>query len=370
MNLKFVKCVLSTYIITIIISIYQVHAADYTIIDLGTLGGTYSAGENINNYGHVTGSSKLNGDAETHAFLYDGSSMLDLGILSVTDVNSYGNGINDSGQVTGFSAAVNYYENDTDYKAFIYDNGNMQNLNELLPISCNLRSKGYDINNSGQSTGYCAYAVDDIWDTEEVHAFFYDGSIMHDLSILGANSKGYAINNNGHITGYTRISYPDFHAFIYNGTSIHDLGTLGGQHSHGHDINDSGQVTGGSWITGDSDYHAFFYDGADMHDLGTLGGEYSSGQGINSYGHVVGRSELVSDDEYSAYLYDGTTMRDLCELTDCKNSGWTSLSIAKSINDHGDITGSGEINGETHAFLAIAHTETVAITSIIYLLLQ
>jgi len=353
MSIKSILCAISTCSFITFTSINNVYAVDYQIIDLGTLGGTYSSGESINKDGQVTGKSQISGDSANHAFLYDSNSMQSLGLLAPTDVNSYGNGINDNGQITGYSADIDYYGNDTAYQAFIYDLGSMQNLNALLPTTCNLRSKAYDINNSGQVTGYCAYYVDNIWDTEEVHAFFYDGSTMHELSILGNNSKGYAINNNGHITGYTRLPYPDFHAFIYNGTSIRDLGTLGGQHSHGVDINDSGQVTGGSWITGDDDYHAFFYDGNKMHDLGTLGGENSEGEGINSSGHVVGRSQLTGG-EYIAFLYADNRMLDLCVLTNCTTNGWSSLTFAKSINDRGDITGSGIINNETHAFVILA----------------
>ncbi len=44
--------------------------------DLGTLGGLDSQGYAINNQGQVVGKSSLPGDEVTHAFLYDGSSML------------------------------------------------------------------------------------------------------------------------------------------------------------------------------------------------------------------------------------------------------------------------------------------------------
>src|SRR5688500_6265601 len=72
----------------------------YTVADLGTLGGTSSIGWGINASGQVTGQSYTTGDAETHAFLYDGA-MHDLGTLGGTF--SSGAGINDSGQVTGQS---------------------------------------------------------------------------------------------------------------------------------------------------------------------------------------------------------------------------------------------------------------------------
>ena len=90
-----------------------------------------------------------------------------------------------------------------------------------------------------------------------------------------------------------------------------------------------------------------------MIDLGSIGGPdtNSYANGINNSGHVVGRSQLANG-EYVAFLYDGNTMLNLCELTDCTARGWTQLAGAQDINDQGDITGYGVINGETHAFLA------------------
>ena len=71
----------------------------YTVTDLGTLGGTDSYAYGINASGQVVGYCHTTGNAADHAFLYSGSTMTDLGTLGGTD--SYANGINDSGQVVG-----------------------------------------------------------------------------------------------------------------------------------------------------------------------------------------------------------------------------------------------------------------------------
>ena len=52
-----------------------------TMVDLGTLGGTRSVGLAINASGQVAGGATIAGNAAQHAFLWDGTTMLDLGTL-------------------------------------------------------------------------------------------------------------------------------------------------------------------------------------------------------------------------------------------------------------------------------------------------
>jgi probable HAF family extracellular repeat protein len=73
--------------------------------DLGTLGGTDSSAMGINASGQVVGFSDTAGDAAQHAFLYDGSAMIDLNTLidPASDWTlSYARGINDAGQIVGY----------------------------------------------------------------------------------------------------------------------------------------------------------------------------------------------------------------------------------------------------------------------------
>jgi len=125
-----------------------------------------------------------------------------------------------------------------------------------------------------------------------------------------------------------------------------DLGTLDSGRSTGataNGINDSGQIVGNS-TCGSSCIHAVLWTASGMQDLGTLSGaSVSSANAISIHGQVVGEAG-------SAFVWSQATgMQDLNTLID-PNSGWT-LMWAFAINDSGQITGSGTINGQTHAYL-------------------
>jgi len=71
----------------------------YSITDLGTLGGRWSHANAINDHGAVVGwSTTAEGDA--HAFLYDGAFMTDLGTMGGSF--SITSDINNSGHVVGY----------------------------------------------------------------------------------------------------------------------------------------------------------------------------------------------------------------------------------------------------------------------------
>ena len=313
----------------------------YTITDLGTLGGVESWARGINNSGQVVGWSDLPGYTATHAFLYDGTSMHDLGTLGGT--NSWAYGINNSGQVVGASDTAGSQQH-----AFLYSGGTMHDLGTLGGTY----SSAYGINDSGQVVGMSESTG------PQGHAFLYSGGTMHDLGTLGGSySSAYGINNSGQASGTAGNNpYTALHAFLYSGGTMHDLGTLGGSESWGYGINNSGQVVGMSFITGNTFTHAFLYDGTSMHDLGTLGGTVSEAYAINNFGWVVGMSEYTGD---TPFLYDGTSMHNLNTLIP-SSSGWF-LEDAWGINDHGQIVGRGIINGKPHVFLM---TPTISYTAL------
>ncbi|MDE2262741.1 MAG: DUF3466 family protein [Gammaproteobacteria bacterium] len=107
------------------------HAVEWqngAITDLGGLQGShYSSASSINDNGDVVGGSRTDqsSGAPTHAFLYRQGAMTDLGTLA-GDTNSSADSINDSGQIVGSSQSA------TANRAFLYENGQIYDLNGLI----------------------------------------------------------------------------------------------------------------------------------------------------------------------------------------------------------------------------------------------
>jgi probable HAF family extracellular repeat protein len=177
--------------------------------DLGTLGGALSYSQGINDSGQVVGFSQISA-GNYHAFLYDGTTMHDLGTLG--GPYSYANGINSSGQVVGES-----YTSDFSSHAFLYDGTTMHDLGTLGGLS----STAFGINDLGQVVG-----ADYFVEYSGTHAFLYDGTTTYDLNdLLAADSLGWtifearAINNSGQIAATGRDSSGHTHALLLNPVS-------------------------------------------------------------------------------------------------------------------------------------------------------
>jgi probable HAF family extracellular repeat protein len=111
------------------------------MLDLGTLAGDFSYGMFISSNNHIAGYSTISDDNDrVHAFLYDGSSMIDLGSLggaSMESDRSFALGVNANDEVVGYSylppaKVVGGLTPKIQQVAFVYRNGLMTDLNELI----------------------------------------------------------------------------------------------------------------------------------------------------------------------------------------------------------------------------------------------
>jgi probable HAF family extracellular repeat protein len=137
----------------------------------------------------------------------------------------------------------------------------------------------------------------------------------------------------------TGASAQQIHSYLIdlNSKTVIDIGTFGGN-SYAFDINDAGQVAGGSETAGDDVHHAFITgpDGMGMRDLGTLGGTNSGANGINDAGQVVGESDTPGGPAHAFITGpNGAGMMDLNSLVDVPRG--VILTQATGINNAGQV---------------------------------
>lgn len=321
-------------------------AASFTIADIGSFSTDYGATvTDINNAGQVVGYS-YDGTGNA-AFVYSGGTLVNLrsslapfGTIrgsSLYTTHSYAQGINESGQVVGYTAFTD------PTVGFSWSNGVATDLGVINNYPTAPRA----VNGSGQIVSNNVYS-----------GLYNPGS---GWTTLPGTWLPTALNDAGLQGGSLYLGYA-YHAALRTADgTITDLDPLGGN-GNVNEINASGQAAG-TRFNGAGE-RGFFWNGTAMQDIGLLytppGGfnTYSGAEGINASGHVVGYSDTspvnnafncLSGSRHAVLFRDGT-LTDLNSLIDL-SSGWC-LQYASAINDSGQIAGSGiSPNGKVHAFL-------------------
>ena len=309
---------------------------DLVVTDLGTLGGTSSFAWGINDSGQVVGWSYTAENAATHAVLWQNGTMTDLGALGGSW--SAAVAINSAGQVVGFS-----YPAGTAQRAVLWQNGTVTELGTLGGT----HSSAIGINDAGQVVG---------WSSPEgnvgYHAVLWQGGTTRDLGTLGGtSSNAYGINDAGQIVGrsqtagdggYSAVLWQNATMKSGSGT-ITDLGTLGGSWSEAHAINEAGQIVGWSTTVAGEPRAVLWHNGT-MTELGTLGGTQSQALDINEAGQIVGWSTTAAGEPRAVLWHNGT-------ITDLGTLGGT-WSQGFGINDTGQVVGlSFTTAGQQHGAL-------------------
>ena len=321
----------------------------YRVVDLGTLGGEASEALDINNAGQVVGWSET-AAGSSHAFLYDGRAMTDLGTLP-GGTSSRATAINDRSQIVGSSGINSYGPLFREYaQGFLWQGGGMRSLGALYcPCSFNVRygtSAGYHINAAGAAVGESETSRGVAF----MHAFLWRDGAMQDLGgpVDAPESAAYGIDADGRVVG----RYAD-RATVWEAGERTDLGALPGDASStARAINSLGQIAGESVDASGARSRAVLWSAGVPQDLGALPGD-PAGQAldVNSSGQVVGRSGTMDAGVSRAVLWIQGSIVDL-NAAIAPGSGWE-LRVATAINDTGAIVGSGLHDGRSRAFLLI-----------------
>ena len=292
----------STVVLLSWAAIRPASAQSLTMTAIGPLtGGTQSVAYGISSTGAVVGSSTITGGA-THAFLWTPSapnstsgSIKDLGLLP-GGTFSIAYGVNSAGQVVGEADTTNMADpTSLATHAFLYSGGSMTDLGTLGGRN----SAAYAINDSSQIVGEAQNSGQD------THAFTCDTTlVLKDMGVSagGSYSAAFALNSSNQIVGEADTAAGNTHGFLGSSTigPLQDLGVLtAGTYSSASSINNEGLIVGSADTNGETD--AFLWTMSSpiratgkMYNVGAYttssSGSYhtSTATGINNLGQTVG----------------------------------------------------------------------------------
>ena len=352
----------------------------YSVVRLGSLGGTASGASSVNNRGWVSGSSNLPGDQTEHAVLWRNGQTLDLGTLGGPNSSvSWPNhnrrtvvGIAETSDIDPLGerwSCSAFFPSSTGHTClgFVWESGVMRPLPTLGG------NNGYaaGANNRGQVVGW---AETDFHDPTclapqvlQFQAALWgpgSGEIQRLLPLEGdPDSAATAINDRGEAVGISGTCYRAVgalsakHAVLWEDGQAIDIGNLGGiAWNTPAAINNRGEIAGFSDLPGDDpdhpNFHAFFWTRrGGIEDLGTLPGDTRSlAFGLNERSQVVGESRGPTGRR--AFIWQHGVMTDLNTLV---APGSPRLLYANDIDDDGEIVGQAQdpSTGELFAFVAV-----------------
>ena len=301
--------------------------------DLGTLGGNNSYALGVNDSGEVVGYSYLADNVTTHAFTWTATGgMVDLGALP-GGTSTQGSCINNAGNVGGNGIDANGKQVPFFWSAA----GGFQTLAEN---NGDQRNYSFGINNSDELTGQ---QYGNNGSSETVHAFFWapNEGIKQNLPPLpgGLHTVGNSINNLEQFTGAASVpnNGSRFHAFVAaKNERTRDIGGVAGQtYTAGQSINDNSEVVG---FGGNAAVGFYWSRATGMVLLQTLGGSQSAGFSINNSGAITGYSANSGGAIHAVLWPDKSSApQDLGTLPGGTNS------YGRFVNSVGQVAGFGDV---------------------------
>ena len=225
---------------------------DGRIVDLGTFGGTGSAGQMVNNRGQVVGKALntvpdpysfgiwFGGTTQSRAFLWEDGVMRDLGTLGGPDAQAYW--ITDNGKIIGNSLT--------------------------------------------------SYVADPVTGIPPIHPFLWDKGKMIDLGGFGGTmATPFDVNNKGQVVGLSYLpGNQSWKGFIWDDGVLTPV-TLGGYGAYLGSLNEAGDAAGGAATPDDQEVHVILWSKGKLSDIGAVGQDTcAQAYGINGSQQIVGIS--------------------------------------------------------------------------------
>jgi probable HAF family extracellular repeat protein len=353
----------------------------YTVVDLGTLGGSFSSPIDVNNRGEVVGVSAPAGDVALRGFIWRHGVMTDFGSLGGPLAAAAS--VNEAGQVAGWSqldlvASPSIFNTtglfcsppwDADQppmvcRAVVSDRGRLVDLGTLG--GANSAAENHAINDRGQIAGVAETTEPDptgISGAPRFHATLWSTdatsrrSTPLDLGTLGSDPDSIAvgINDRSQVIGVSVANGANFsgregRGFLWEKGQKTPLPSLGGHNSLPGAINNRGQIVGFASLRGDQTAHAALWSRQGVVDLGTLPGDtFSEASDITDGGLIVGISCGTTQCRAVRWNTSGA-MTDLTALS--RPTGQWQLDGAAAANTRGQIVGDGSHNGQPHGYIA------------------
>ena len=283
-------------------------AQDWTLVDIGTLGGPGSYAAAVGNDGTVVGCADVL-PSGAHAFAWKDGVMRDLGLASDEPGSSCALAVNDRGLIAGRSSTR---------EIVIWDGGSVERLGVQGSVG--------GINGSGVLAGSIESAGGS-------RAFIYSEGTITPIGAEGSYSQALAINTRGQVVGSA-----DGRAFVYRNGSISFLKAIAAR-----DVTDGGIIVGQA-ASEFGQPVPFLYRGT-MQSL-PAAPSYSSAIAVNTRSQVVGSGEGVF-----GWLVDNGRYTRLSDIPAVRAKGWRRLEPT-GINDLGWIVGTAtDLDGNLRAFL-------------------
>ena len=344
------------------------------LTDLGTLPHGYSSSAGwVNDAGMILGGSEngeidpINDIPENIAVVWRHGQITSLGTLGGSF--SFGNAMNNRGQVVGLALNAipdpfSFLGLGTQTHAFLWQNGVMRDLGTLGGPD----SWAASINESSQVAGWAFTnsTPNPVTGVPTQHPFLWKDGVMRDLGTLGGTlgvvgtrngGSGGGLNNRGQVIGTMNLAGDlTHHPFLWYRGVLTDLGTLGGTNGEAYWINDASEIVGRADITASSNHHAVLWKNGTITDLGVAPGwPCSTAEDINNSGQVIIDTGICGVGGGPGLLWEnGGPSVDLNALVEPGSN--ITVGDVNYINDIGEIAVTGTLpNGDHHAVLLVPH---------------